>query len=90
MTREQVILAHIKRDGLGPEMVQAALRLRQRNRDFECTCSTIELGLIQLKELAFYPTRGSEFYIALSLPGELPAGTRLELLQQVDREQSLS
>jgi hypothetical protein len=33
---------------------------------------------------------GSEFYIALSRTGELPAGTRLELLQQVDREQSLS
>jgi hypothetical protein len=49
-----------------------------------------ELGFIQLKELAFYPTTGSEFYIALSRTGELPAGTRLELLQQVDREQSLS
>jgi hypothetical protein len=33
---------------------------------------------------------GSEFYIALSRTGELPAGTRLEFLQQVDREQSLS
>ena len=49
-----------------------------------------ELGFIQLKELAFYPTTGSEFYIALSRTGELQAGTRLELLQQVDREQSLS
>jgi hypothetical protein len=49
-----------------------------------------ELGFIQLKELAFYPTTGSEFYIALSRTGELPAGTRLELPQQVDREQSLS
>ena len=49
-----------------------------------------ELGFIQLKELAFYPTTGSQFSIALSRSGELPAGTRLELLQQVDREQSLS
>jgi len=49
-----------------------------------------ELGFIQLKELAFYPTTGSEFYVALSRSGELPAGTRLELLQQVDREQSHS
>ena len=49
-----------------------------------------ELGFIQLKELAFYPTTGREFYIALPRTGELPAGTRLELLQQVDREQSLS
>lgn len=47
-----------------------------------------ELGFIQ--QLAFYPTTGSEFYIALSRSGELPAGARLELLQQVDREQSLS
>ena len=49
-----------------------------------------ELGFIQLKELGFHPTTGSEFYIALSRSGELPAGTRLELLRQVDREQSLS
>ena len=49
-----------------------------------------EPGFIQLKELALYPTTGSEFYIALSRSGELPAGTELELLQQVDREQSLS
>jgi len=49
-----------------------------------------EPGFIQFKELAFYSTTGSEFYIALSRGGELPAGTRQELLQQVDREQSLS
>jgi hypothetical protein len=49
-----------------------------------------ELGFIQLKELPFYPTKGSESYIALSPSGELPGGTRLEWLQQVDREQSLS
>ena len=49
-----------------------------------------EPGFIQLKELAFYPSTGSEFYSALSRSGELPAGTELELLQQVDREQSLS
>lgn len=49
-----------------------------------------DLGFIQLRELAFYPTTGSEFYIPLSRAGKLPAGTRLELLQQVDREQSIS
>jgi predicted SAM-dependent methyltransferase len=49
-----------------------------------------ELGLIQLKELAFHPSQGSEFYIALSRSGALPPGTRLELLEQILREQSVA
>ena len=46
-----------------------------------------ELGLIQLKELAFHPSQGSEFYITLSRAGVLPPSTRLDLLQEVLREQ---
>jgi 2-polyprenyl-3-methyl-5-hydroxy-6-metoxy-1,4-benzoquinol methylase len=49
-----------------------------------------ELGFIQLKELAFHPTQGSEFYITLSRHGHLPEGTRLELLRQILREQSVA
>jgi hypothetical protein len=49
-----------------------------------------ELEFIQLKELAFHPSEGSEFYIALSRAGALPPGTRLELLQQILREQSVA
>ena len=49
-----------------------------------------ELGFIQLKELAFHSPQGSEFYIALSRAGTLPTGTRLELLQQILREQSVA
>ena len=49
-----------------------------------------ELGFIQLKELAFHPSQGSEFYIALSRAGVLPAGSRLDLLQEVLREQSVA
>ena len=49
-----------------------------------------ELGFIQLKEFAFHPPQGSEFYITLSRQGHLPEGTRLELLGQILREQSAS
>jgi len=49
-----------------------------------------ELGFIQLKELAFHPPQGSEFYIALSRQGRLPEGTRLELFGQILREQSVA
>jgi hypothetical protein len=49
-----------------------------------------ELGFIQLKELAFHPSRGSEFYIALSRADVLPPGTRLHLLQEVLRGQSVA
>ncbi len=84
MTREEVILAHIKRDGVGLEIGAGCSPIAPKKQGVRVHV------LIQLKELAFYPTTGSEFYIALSRTGELPAGTRLELLQQVDREQSLS
>jgi hypothetical protein len=84
MTREEVILAHIKRDGLGLEIGAGWSPIAPKKQGVRVHV------LIQLKELAFYPTTGSEFYIALSRTGELPAGTRLEFLQQVDREQSLS
>jgi hypothetical protein len=84
MTREEVILAHIKRDGLGLEIGAGWSPIAPKKQGVRVHV------LIQLKELAFYPTTGSEFYIALSRTGELPAGTRLELPQQVDREQSLS
>ncbi len=73
MTREEVILAHIKRDGLGLEIGAGWSPIAPKKQGFRVHV------LIQLKELAFYPTTG-----------ELPAGTRLEFLQQVDREQSLS
>jgi 2-polyprenyl-3-methyl-5-hydroxy-6-metoxy-1,4-benzoquinol methylase len=49
-----------------------------------------ELGFIQLKELAFYPSHGSEFYIVLSRAGVLPPGTRLDMLREVLREQSVA
>ena len=49
-----------------------------------------ELGFIQLKELAFHPPQGSEFHITLSRQGRLPEGTRLELLGQILREQSVA
>jgi SAM-dependent methyltransferase len=49
-----------------------------------------ELGFIQLKELAFHSTQGSEFYVTLSRHGRLPEGTRLELLGQILREQSVA
>ena len=49
-----------------------------------------ELEFIQLKELAFHPSQGSEFYVALSRSGALPPGTRLELLEQILREQSFA
>jgi len=84
MTREEIILAHIKRDGLGLEIGAGWSPIAPKKQGVRVHV------LIQLKELAFYPTTGSEFYIALSRTGELPAGTRLELPQQVDREQSLS
>ena len=48
-----------------------------------------ELGFIQLIELAFHRSPGSEFYIALSRGGALPPGARLDLLQEVLREQSV-
>ena len=54
------------------------------------TRDLFELGFIQLKELAFHPPQGSEFYITLSRQGHLPEGTRLELLEQILRKQSVA
>jgi 2-polyprenyl-3-methyl-5-hydroxy-6-metoxy-1,4-benzoquinol methylase len=48
-----------------------------------------ELEFIQLKELAFHRAEGCEFYVTLARSGKLPAETRLELLQQILREQSV-
>ena len=64
MTREEIILSHIRRDGLGLEIGAG--------------CAP------------FHPSQGSEFYIALSRAGVLPPGTRLDLLQEVLREQSVT
>lgn len=47
-----------------------------------------ELGLIQLKELAFHRTEGCEFYVTLARNGKLPNESRLELLRQILVEQS--
>jgi len=48
-----------------------------------------ELGLVQLKELAFHRTDGCEFYVALARNGTLPTEPRLELLKQILAEQSV-
>ncbi len=47
-----------------------------------------ELGFMQLKELAFQATLGCEFYVTLARHGSLPTETRLELMQQILREQA--
>lgn len=47
-----------------------------------------ELGFIQLKELSFQATLGCEFYTTLSRRGILPKEARLELMQQILREQA--
>jgi 2-polyprenyl-3-methyl-5-hydroxy-6-metoxy-1,4-benzoquinol methylase len=49
-----------------------------------------ELDFIRLKELAFHPTVGCEFYVTLSRAGTLPPGPRLDLLQEIHREQSVA
>jgi len=46
----------------------------------------LDLELIQLKELAFHPTSGHEFYVTLSRGGERPPQARLEMLQQIANE----
>ena len=38
MTREEVILAHIKRDGLGLEIGAGWSPIAPKKKDFECTC----------------------------------------------------
>ena len=122
MTREEIILSHVRRNGLGLEIGAGCSPIAPKKQEFRVyvldLCDKEALTekyrphgiavenieevdfvwdgrpntelIILLKELAFYPTTGSEFYVALSRSGELPAGTRLELLQQIDREQFLS
>jgi SAM-dependent methyltransferase len=46
-----------------------------------------QLGFIQLKEFAFHPTVGCEFFAALSRAGTPIEGIRLELLQRILGEQ---
>jgi hypothetical protein len=91
MTREEVILAHIKRDGVGLEIGAGCSPIAPKKQGVRVHV----LDHCDKKALIEKYRRhgigvGSEFYIALSRTGELPAGTRLEFLQQVDREQSLS
>jgi hypothetical protein len=44
------------------------------------------LGFIELKEVAFSPTEGCEFYISLSKCGELPKLDRLDYLKKINEE----
>lgn len=48
-----------------------------------------DLGLIRMRELGFFPSEGCEFYIALSRNGHGSTLTRLELLQEIDKEKLL-
>jgi hypothetical protein len=110
MTREEIILKHIKRNGRGLEIAPGCAPIASKKQGFrvhffdhrdrkaliekyrphginvEPTSFRLmmrdlfELGFIQLKELAFHPPQGSEFYITLSPQGHLPGGARLELL----------
>lgn len=45
-----------------------------------------ELGYLRLREAAFFPSAGSEFYVTLSAKGEGPGCSRLDLLQAVETE----
>ena len=47
------------------------------------------LGYIKLREISFFPTVGSEFFIILGRTGEGPGIDRLELLQKIDAEVSI-
>jgi predicted SAM-dependent methyltransferase len=44
------------------------------------------LGLISFRELEFFPTTGCEFYITLGRGGRGPGLSRLELLDEIERE----
>lgn len=44
------------------------------------------LGLITMKEVSFCPTRGCEFYVALSRKGVGPDISRLKLMQKIEDE----
>jgi len=48
-----------------------------------------DLGLIRMREIGFFPSEGCEFYIALSRNGQGSDLTRLELLQEIDKEKLL-
>lgn len=47
------------------------------------------LGYTPLREVAFHPTEGFEFYVTLGRSGGGPRKSRLEMLREVDREQAL-
>ena len=47
------------------------------------------LGFINLREISFYPTVGSEFFIIMGRTGQGPGKDRLELLQKMDAEVSV-
>ena len=44
------------------------------------------LGLIQLREVAFYPTAGCEFYMTLGRKGKGSSTSRMELLDIIETE----
>jgi hypothetical protein len=91
MTREEVILEHIKRDGLGLEIGAGWSPIAPKKQGFRVhVLDHCDKKALIEKYRPHGIAVGSEFYIALSRTGELPAGTRLEFLWQVDREQSLS
>jgi hypothetical protein len=86
MTREEIILSHIRRDGKGLEIGAGHAPIASKRDGFRVQIPTsfrlmmrdlFDLGLIQLKELAFYPTQGCQCYIVLSRTGTLPVGTRM-------------
>lgn len=47
-----------------------------------------DLGFIELKELSFHSTLGCEFFVTLAQHGATVEGDRLEMLEQISREQS--
>ena len=46
------------------------------------------LGYTRLREVAFHPTEGYEFYVALGRHGAGPQMSRLEMLEAMDAELS--
>jgi predicted SAM-dependent methyltransferase len=69
-------------------------------RDFHNWCFTpfsfrlllhdlYHLGFISMREVAFIPTNGLEFFLTLGLHGSGPMMERFELLQMIDRELSV-
>lgn len=46
------------------------------------------LGFTSLREVDFHPTEGFEFYVTLGRRGAGPRKSRLEMLQEIDREQA--